>query len=155
MISLETLRRFPFFNGLDEAQLQALAMLADENKADAKELIFEEGSAANKFYFLVSGNVDLYIKSEEENDPGSRRDYAVGEVNPGEVLGISALLEPFVYRVTARTAQASHWIEFDAVGLRAVSQVDQRLAYQLTLQVAIALMERLQSTRVQLAAAWG
>ena len=88
MISIETLRRFPFFNGLDEAQLQALAMLADENKADAKELIFEEGSAANKFYFLVSGNVDLYIKSEEENDPGSRRDYAVGEINPGEVLGI-------------------------------------------------------------------
>ena len=38
MISIETLRRFPFFNGLDEAQLQALAMLADENKADAKEL---------------------------------------------------------------------------------------------------------------------
>lgn len=155
MISTEILRRFPFFHGLDDAQLRAIAMLADENKADAKVSIFEEDSAAGKFYFLVSGNVDLYIKSEEENDPNSRRDFAVGEVNPGEVFGISALIDPYIYRVSARTAQDCQWIEFDAVGLRTISEIDQRLAYQLTLQVAKALMERLQSTRVQLAAAWG
>ena len=154
MISTEILRRFPFFHNLDEAQLRALAMIADENLTEGNHSIFEEGTAANKFYLLISGNIDLFVKSEEENDPKSRRDFAVGEVNPGEVFGISALLEPLIYRVSARTANECRWIEFDAVSLRAITQSDPGLAYQLIVQVAKALMDRLQSTRVQLAAAW-
>jgi hypothetical protein len=41
MISLELLRRYPFFAGLDEAELKAIAMIADEVRVPAKTILFE------------------------------------------------------------------------------------------------------------------
>lgn len=154
MISPEILRRFPFFYGFTDAQLKALAMIAEERDLSADTAIFEEGNPAQKFYLLVDGSIDLYIKSEEENNPGSRRDFPVGEINPGEVFGIATLFEPYVFSVTTRSANASKLIEFDGPSLRALTQVDLSLAYQLMQQSARTLLGRLNSTRVQLAAAW-
>ncbi len=154
MISPEKLRRFPFFVGFDDVQFKELAMIAEEYEVGARATLFEEGQPAQKFYLLVDGSIDIYIKSEEENDPASRRDFAVGEVNPGEVFGISALLEPNVYGTTMRSAITSKVIEFNGEALRALMQNDRSFAQQLMLQIAQALMSRLNSTRVQLAAAW-
>ncbi len=154
MISPEVLRRFPFFFGFDDSQLKALAMIAEEQEIEPKSTLFEEGQPAQKFYLLLSGSVDLYVKSEEENNPASRRDFAVGEVNPGEVFGISTLLEPYQYQVSARSPLAGQMIEFDGVALRALLQIDKGFGYQLMLQTSKSLMSRLAATRVQLAAAW-
>jgi len=154
MISPEILRRYPFFYGFDDTQLKAVAMITDERELSANTTLFEEGTPAQKLYLLVDGSIDLYIKSEEENNPGSRRDFAVGEINPGEVFGISALLEPYIFSVSTRSARGSKLIEFDGASLRALIQVDKPFAYQLMLQTTKALMGRLNSTRVQLAAAW-
>ncbi len=154
MISPEKLRRFPFFVGFDDAQLKALAMIADEHEVGAKITFFEEGHPAQKFFLLVDGSIDIYIKSEEDNDPASRRDFAVGEINPGEVFGISAVLKPYIHNTTMHSAVNSKVIEFDGAALRALMQSDQGFAHQIMLQIAQALMGRLNSTRVQLAAAW-
>lgn len=154
MISPEKLRRFPFFVGFDDAQLKALAMIAEEHTVEAKATLVDEGKPAQKFFLLVDGSIDLYIKSEEANDPASRRDFAVGEINPGEVFGISTVLEPYIYATTVRSATASQVIEFDGAALRELMQHDKAFAHQLMLQIAQALMSRLNSTRVQLAAAW-
>jgi len=154
MISPEILRRFQFFSGLDDNQLKGLAMVAEEREAAAESTLFEEGSPAAKLYLLLEGSIDLYIKSEEANDPTSRRDFAVGEINPGEMFGLSALLEPYKCKVTARVPLPGKMIEFDGASLRALMQVDRGLASQLMYQTAKTLMERLISTRVQLAAAW-
>ncbi len=154
MISPEVLRRFQFFSGLEDHQLKALAMIAEERAVEANATLFEEGSPAKKLYLLCNGSVDLYIKSEEENVPASRRDFAVGEINPGEVFGFSTLLEPQRGRVTARCAGRGDLIEFDGAAVNALMQVDKGLAYLFMFHTANTLMERLISTRVQLAAAW-
>jgi CRP-like cAMP-binding protein len=154
MISPETLRRFPFFFGLDESQLKALAMIADQSDLASAPTIFEEGNPANKFYLLVDGSVDLYVKSEEEYNPASRREFAVGEINPGEVFGIGTLLEPYKYSVTARCPVNCVVLEIDGLSLRAIFQVDKIFAYLFMLHTSKALIERLTSARVQLAAAW-
>lgn len=154
MISPELLRRFPFFAGFSDQQLKALAMIADEIELPVKTVVFEEGSDAKKFYILIEGSIDLTIKSEEESDSATRRIFAVGEINPGEVFGINALLEPFTNGFTETTEQNCELIEFDAVALKALMEGDKDFAYQLMMQVAKSLMERLYNTRVQLAAAW-
>jgi len=154
MISPETLRRFPFFFGLDESQLKALAMIADHSDLAQGATIFDEENPADKFYLLVDGSVDLYIKSEEENNPASRREFAVGDINPGEVFGIGSLFEPYKYNVTARCSVPCVVLEFDSLSLRAIFQVDKYFAYQFLLHASKALMDRLTAARVQLAAAW-
>lgn len=154
MISPERLRRFPFFQGFDDIQLKAVAMIADENEIEAETTLFHEREAAKKFFMLVEGRVDLFIKSEEDNNPSSKREFSVGEINPGEVFGINALIEPYEYGFTERSGIASKVIEFEGPAIRALMQVDKEFSCKLMSQTARILMERLYSVRVQLAAAW-
>jgi CRP-like cAMP-binding protein len=154
MISPEILRRFPVFAGFDDNQLKSLAMIADEHDFETSAIVFEEGARALKCYLLVKGNIDLLMKSEEEYHPTSRRYFSAGEINPGEVFGLSAILDPTAFKLTAQCAEGSTIIEFDGAALQALSQVDIHFAYQMMHLTAISLMQRLYSTRVQLAAAW-
>ena len=66
MISPEILRRYPFFGALSDAQIKAIAMIAEEEQYAKGAVICEEGQPAKAFYLLLEGGVCLYYKSEEE-----------------------------------------------------------------------------------------
>lgn len=152
MISPELLRRFPFFNFMDDTQLKAVAMISEEITSVKDELIVEDGKAANHFYFLIEGSVAYYFHVTTEHDPYYNKDYYISSINPGEIFGISALIEPHIYTATMRADKPSRYIKIDALSLRALCEVDQRLSCGLNRSVAKAAMERLQDTRVQLVA---
>jgi len=154
MISPELLRRYSFFSLLSEQDLFAIAMIAEEVTADTGTTLFEECQPASTLYLLLDGSIDLYYKSEEEYHPKTKKEFLVGEVNPGEIFSISSMLEPYVLNASARTAKPSRFIKIDAVALRQLSQENLQLGYAMMHQIAKALMERLAYTRVQLAAAW-
>jgi CRP-like cAMP-binding protein len=149
MISLELLRRYPFFAGLDEAELKAIAMIAEEVRVPARTLLFEEGQPANALFLLLEGNVDLSFNSPL----GPVDQVHIGEVNPGEPFAISALISPHMLKHSARAGTAIHAIKIPAAPLRALCDSDTRVGYVVMRWVAEAAMERLHFTRVQLAAA--
>ncbi len=153
MISPELLRRFPFFNFMDEAQLKAVAMIAEELTYEKDEVIVEAGKPADHFFFLIDGDVAYYAVVTSEHDPYYRKEYFVSDINPGEIFGISALIEPYVYTATLRSDKVSHVIEIKASALRALCEVDLKLSCGLSRAVAKAAMERLQNTRMQLVVA--
>ena len=149
MISLELLRRYPFFAGLDEAELKALAMISEEVRAPTGTILFEEGQTADALFLLLSGSVDLSFNSPL----GNSEQIHIGEVNPGEPFAISALIPPHMLKHTARAGNAAHALKIAAVPLRAICEKDTRVGYVVMRKVAEAAMERLHFTRVQLAAA--
>lgn len=153
MISPELLRRYPFFGFLDDAQLRAVAMLAEEEHCAVGDLLFEIERPADALYLLVEGGVEHSYVVVDHDDPALRKEFFIGEINPGEIFGFSALIEPYVYSATCRASAPSRLIKIEAAGLRAVCEVDTHLAYALMRQVAKAVMSRLTDTRVQLAAA--
>lgn len=148
MISLELLRRYPFFAGLDESELKAIAMIAEKVELPAGAILCEEGQVADAFYLLLAGNVELSFDSPL--DPHVQ--IQVDDVNPGEILAISALIPPHVLTHTARVSSACAAIRIDAVALRALCEKNCKVGYLLMRQVAGAAMERLHYTRLQLAA---
>jgi len=154
MISPELLRRYPFFAPYTEAQLREIAMLSDEVQISAGETLFEECQPADYFYLLIDGAIDLFYKSEEQYHPKTKKEFSVGEINPGEVVAFSALIEPYVLNATARAAKDSRLVKIDAKAFRALFEKDPSLGYVTMHQMAKAIMERLAATRVQLAAAW-
>jgi CRP/FNR family cyclic AMP-dependent transcriptional regulator len=154
MISPEILRRYPFFGNLSSSQLYAIADIADVVGFEKGATIFEEGQPADQFYLLMKGGVDFFNKSEEEFHPKTRKEFSVGEVNPGEPFGLSALLEPHILKTTARASQECQALIFDANALRSLFEKDEDLGCRMMTHIAKALMERLVSVRVQLAAAW-
>jgi CRP-like cAMP-binding protein len=153
MISTELLRKFPFFNFMDYSQQKAVAMIAEKITFEKDEVIIEEGKPAGHFYFLIDGDVGYYAVVTSEHDPYYRKEYFVSDINPGEIFGISALIEPHIYTATLKANKTSHVLKVDAASLRALCEVDGKLALGLYRAVAKTALERLQSTRVQLAAA--
>jgi CRP/FNR family cyclic AMP-dependent transcriptional regulator len=89
----------------------------------------------------------------DEHEPERRKEFVVGTINPGELLGISAVIEPHIYTATAIAINESRMLKIDAVSLRELCAANPDLDYGMQRMVAKATMERLHATRVQLAAA--
>lgn len=153
MVSPEMLRRYPFFAHLDGPRLRALAMLTDEYACKQGEKLFEVGQPADEMYLLVQGGIDLYYVVADRQDPSSRKEYFVGEVDPGELFGLSALIEPYLHTSMTVVNQDSLVLKIDAARLRALCEEDLPFAYTLMRHAAQTLMDRLQESRIQLAAA--
>jgi len=153
MVSPELLRRYPYFGVLADAHLKEIAMIAEEATIEKGAEIFEECGLADKLYLLQDGSVDLYFKVVEEYRPDLTKEFMVGEINPGEVFAISALIEPYSLNATAKVTKTCKVIVIDAVALRDLCEKDPLLGYQIMQQTAKVLMERLGYMRLQLAAA--
>ncbi|HNT22738.1 MAG TPA: cyclic nucleotide-binding domain-containing protein [Anaerolineales bacterium] len=152
MISPELLKRYPFFAGMTQSQLGEIAMLAQETTFEQEKILFEECDEANQLFLLLEGSIDLLYRSVEEYDPSSTpKQFLVGEINPGEVFGTSALIEPHEYNATARAARFCKVVIIDAVGIRKLLQQDLDLGNKLLIQVIKVLKERIIALRVQVA----
>lgn len=154
MISPEVFRRYPFFGFMNDAQLKGVAMVAEEVVFRPGETILEAGQPAKDLYFLLEGNAEYYYLVTTEHDPDYRQEYYISDFDPGDIFGISALIEPYVYTSTVRAGKKGcRAIRLEASALRALCEVDHDLSCGLLRAVAEAAMERLQSTRAQLIAA--
>ncbi len=154
MISPELLRRYPFFGALTDGQLKSLAMISEISTLELGENLFHEGQPANQLCVLVDGALDIVHSIQDERRPENCKEYPVGEVDPGEPIGFSAITEPYAYTATVRASKVSSVIQIDAENLRKMCHNDHDLAYNIFTQVTKYMMERLNRTRIQLAAAW-
>jgi len=150
MISSEYLRRYPFFALLTDDQLKELARIADEKTYPKDTLLLKENASANRLILLVEGDVDLIYSGGGE---GAISNALVGSIAPGEMLGVSSLIEPYSYISSARATMPVKVLEIDGTAVRALMQADTSLGYTLMCNVAAAVLERLKYTQVELAAA--
>jgi CRP-like cAMP-binding protein len=150
MISIELLRRYPFFALLTDDQLKAIAMIAEEKTYPKETLLVKENTPANKLVLLLEGDVDLIYSGGGE---GAISNALVGSIAPGEMLGVSALIEPYIYISSARTTIPAKVVEIDGLAVRALMELDKMLGFALMSNVASAVLERLKYTQVELAAA--
>ncbi len=151
MVSTEVLRRYPFFAGLNDEQLRELAMISQQRNIENEELLFEEEAGADALYLLEEGSVELHHIVVDERGMEKRQDFLVGIINPGEVFGISAMIEPNYYTASAICNRPSQVLELAGPQLRALCEADVALYVPLLEQVAAITRQRLQDTRVQLA----
>jgi len=154
MISTDLLKRYDLFGRMDQTGLEKIAKIADELREAQGVTLFEEKQPANTFYFLIEGYIDLYQRTFDTYYPRISKDLLVGAIHPHEIFGLSAIIEPFTYNATGRTAQPCHFIKFDGPQLREMIDEDCLMGYLFMKQISLALTERLMDTRVQLAAAW-
>jgi CRP-like cAMP-binding protein len=150
MVSIELLRRYPFFALLNDDQLKAIALVAEEKTYPKQTLLLKENTPATKLILLLEGDVDLIYSGGGE---GAISNALVGSIAPGEMLGVSSIIEPYIYISSARATVPSRVVEIDGVAVRALMQVDKMLGYGLMSNVASAVLERLKYTQVELAAA--
>ena len=79
---LAVLRSVPLFADLDETSLQAVAVLAREQRHRAGDVLMLEGEPGDEFYVIVDGTIRI-----------EHGDRAVRSMTPGGFLGEIALVE--------------------------------------------------------------
>ena len=154
MISPERLRQYQFFSHLEDQHLTSLAIISEPVILENEELILEEGQPAQALYFLMTGCIDLYYTVMDSARPHDRKEALVCQINPGEVFGISALIEPYVLTATARSSGQSQVLRIDLPQLRALFEQDPALETLMLRKVSKAAIQRLHETRVLLAASY-
>lgn len=152
MVSLDLLRRFPFFSFMDDKELKAVASIAQDLHPKANDVLIEANKPADALFFLIEGHLPYYMTVTTEHMPDYHREYFIGYINPNEIFGISALIEPYQYTATLRAETPSRVIKIEAPALRALCEVDPNLSIGLMRAITKTAMERLQMTRVQLVA---
>ncbi|MFZ5831136.1 MAG: cyclic nucleotide-binding domain-containing protein [Planctomycetota bacterium] len=145
MISPEVLRRYPYFAGVSEESLKQVAMMTEERSYPAGHVLFQEGDPATHMSIIQSGEVSIQYLL------GSGELRTVDTLVGGDILGWSALVEPYRMTALASASQSTHLIRIEAMRLRDLCEKDPRLGYQLLMQVAKLLGNRLDGARVQLA----
>jgi len=150
MVSPELLRRYPFFALLNDEQIKAIALIAEEKSYPKGTLLVKENTNATLLALLLEGDIDLIFSGGGE---GAIVNALVGSIAPGEAYGVSSLIEPYKYTATARATMPVKVIEIEGTALRALVEFDRNMGYVMMRNVAIAVLERLRYTQVELAAA--
>ncbi len=145
---LDTLRANPLFRELAPEQIAELAACAEAVRFPAGSLIFREGGDASAFYLIEYGQVTL------ETAAGAAR-LTITTLGEGEVLGWSWLFVPYRWHFDARATTLVRATAFDAACVRALCEADPPLGYVMMKRFARVIVDRLQSTRLQLLDLYG
>jgi CRP/FNR family transcriptional regulator, cyclic AMP receptor protein len=138
-----------FFEGLGVAQLDALAEHATLALYGMNQPIFQAGSKADHFYLVRQGNVALETAVPHKNI------VTIENVGSGEALGWSWLFPPYQWHLSARSADRTQLIVFDAAFLRHYCGRHSQFGYKLLFRIGQLMMRRLEATHLQLAEFYG
>jgi CRP/FNR family transcriptional activator FtrB len=154
MIAPEMLQKASFFDFLTPTQQQAIALISKEKTYQSGDYIFREKDRAQFLCILVQGKVDLFFTVEVEYHPELRKELFFHVIGPGELFGISALIEPHILTSSARASELCQVIQIDMDGLLALCEQNERFGLNLMDQVARTTIERVNAARLQLATVW-
>jgi CRP/FNR family transcriptional regulator, cyclic AMP receptor protein len=153
MVAVESLERIVgelrFFAGLRPDFLKLIVGCARNVRFDANQYLFHEGEPANEFYLLRQGRVGLQLMA-----PGSGA-VTFQTLGVGDVVGVSWLIPPYRWSYDARALELVRAIAMDAACLRQKCDADHDLGYELMQRFMPILIQRLQTTRLQVLDVYG
>lgn len=160
-----------FFEGFDPDDLQALARLARPVTVAAGEQIVGQGEPATALYVLSNGTVELSSRlvgsvrvgdgaDGDAPDRSGTDGRALGREGstirpvaaPGYPLGLSAMVEPHVHRVTATATSPTRLLRWDRSDLQAYAEANPQFGVRLMQGILSLLSARLRAARLRLVA---
>jgi CRP-like cAMP-binding protein len=145
MISPEQLRRFSLFAGLDPGIFKELAMISEDVAFGEGEWLFHEGNEAEAMFLVLSGAVDLKISLDKEGN----RHADLATLVEGEMVGCSALVEPYTYGLGCVANSDVRLVKTDAEALRELMAHKPEQGLVLMSHVAQVIRARLTNLRVR------
>lgn len=141
--NVQFLKEHPVFQRLSEVYLHQLAEHMAVVNLDSGNSLFEEGQAAEHFYIVMEGTVDLYAVLGDE-------DQWVQMIDVGEVIGWSWLVPPYKWAFTAKSRDGAMLMKFDANAIRELCDRDPAFGYGTMKQICSLMLDRLHTVRTQM-----
>lgn len=147
LISPQPLKYFPHFAGLDDEYLSQIALISDQVKFQAGDVLYVEEALATHFCLLISGTIDIVYRL------GDNRIVVADTLIAGDAFGWSALLEPHRLTATSMGGKPGEYIRVEGEGLRRICDENPACGYRVAMELGKLLRDRLSALRTQLAAA--
>ena len=133
------------FRGLPEEKLKAVKAIAASRNAPQGEWLFHKAAAADYIYLVEDGAIELILPV----NPGL--EIPVAMIRPGNgCIGVGALVEPYVYTLSARCKVDSRLTQMAGAELRRLLQEDPVFGRAVMTNLAQRLQERLLETREEI-----
>jgi CRP-like cAMP-binding protein len=116
MCTVQVLKGFGLFKGLDDSELSKIAVLCHVNAMHEGDQIFKEGTRATDLNLCRNGKVNIVIWVREPWN----KNVVVHRVEPGEVFGWSALVAPYTYTASAECVESGEQVSIAGHELLAV-----------------------------------
>lgn len=142
---IDRLRHNELLVALTEGELSRLTPLCSDFVAIEDATIFMEGRHAPHLYLVTEGQVALQKWVRVPHGARSRRT-TITVARPGEVIGWSALVEPYRYTLSAVAWELSRLISIDAKMLRRAMDMYPEMGYKLMMSLAVVMSTRLRQT---------
>ncbi len=142
----QVLAQCDVFSGLNEAELEKISSSALEREYEAGATVFQEGDAAQELLVLQEGKVALQMTLPRVAAEASRR-MTVDAVNKNEIIGWSAIVEPYIYTMSAICLQKTKALSISGTKLRTLMQENQMVGYLVLQGLIRVVASRLNETR--------
>ena len=146
MISVEELKYYRHFAGVNNQHLKDIALISHEKTFQKGDRLFREGNTATHLMFLKSGEINVVYLL------GDGREVIADTLVPGDTLAWSAVLAPHRLTASGIGNKDGSLILIEAEGLRKLCDEDTDFGYSLMREIAGTLRSRLSAMRVQAAA---
>ncbi len=146
MTSRQVFKECTVFASLGDADLDRIAGLAQPSDWEAGVTLFGEGSSAKELFVLEKGKVALQMHLGGGQPQRTRR-VTVDVVTKGDVVGWSAVVEPYKYNFTAVCLEPTRLLGIDGSKLRGLLKDDHRIGYEVLSRLIQVVASRLDETR--------
>lgn len=144
MLDTGELKKIPILSDLNEADLRALAEVAQKREFPAGETIFVEGSEDNSLFIILSGN----IRITKQTALGEEKSIAV--LSEGAFFGEMALFDDFFRSATATAVGPVIALQLSKDAFMTFLSGAARGASKLLLEIMRALAPRIRQTNLEL-----
>lgn len=151
---IDTLRSSEFFGDLGIDPLQKVSMLCRGGSYREGMIIFKEGDEAAELYLLTDGRVALEMEVRPVPDRPAIPT-ALEVITKGECLGWSALVEPYLYTLSARCLTNCTVLAIKGDMLRKAMADDPAMGHEVMRRLAQIISLRLTHTRLRLTSGLG
>jgi len=130
------------FQGLAQSQIEQIAAITREQQFPKGQWLFHEGLEARHLYLVKEGALELVIKVEDAIE------IPIAIIRPDNgCLGIGALVEPYLYSLSARCLDDSTLFVIAKTQLHELMHADSELHCAIMTNLAKKLLNRLKETR--------
>ncbi len=137
---MDELHRFRIFAGLGEADFESIARISHVQEFETAQKLTEEGAEADRLYLFLKGKAEVKVRRPDGDQA------LIDEVGQGELLGWSAVIEPYVYTASSWTTERSEAIIVDGTRLRELLKENKRLGHQVDNGIGEVISRRLGQT---------
>lgn len=153
---VDLLRTSPFFEPLAPAYLEKLVRASTVRHFSRNEVMIRENAQADWLYLIRDGEVRLSFEhpgsgATRQPEPGDDIEL-LGIVEPGRVLGWSAMVRPYLYRASAQARTDVEVLAFERATLQQMCRADPAFGMALMSRIIWVLGNRVRATRIRIVA---